>query len=305
MSRVYDLVMTHKLDSDDFFIHRIQEYAAASSLNFFLIEPVWIEAFSHLYAQGKIWARVLLNMHSEHHRPEENFHQLVWQMHHRGTQVIDPPDVALAAFDKAHLHPRLQAAGLAVPPTVIVPQEKIAGFELTEVERNLIGSPFVIKPSMGYGRHGVQLNVTDPRDLARSSQSWPNPHYLLQKKIVPRMMGEQPAYFRVYFVFGSLWLAWWNCFTDRYREVSEEEKQALQLKPLEEITRQIAQLTGMQFFSTEIAQDGTGQFVVIDYVNDQCHLLTQSSNPSMGVPDAIVSGIARKLVESVVKLIRR
>ena len=46
-------------------------------LNFSLIEPHWVEAF-HIYLQlGEIWPRVLLNMHSEHHQPEEIYHRIV------------------------------------------------------------------------------------------------------------------------------------------------------------------------------------------------------------------------------------
>ena len=37
--------------------------------------------------------------------------------------------------------------------------------------------------------------------------------------------------------------------------------------------------------------------VLIDYVNDQCHMLSQSANPRIGVPDLVVAGIAQKLVE--------
>jgi len=38
--------------------------------------------------------------------------------------------------------------------------------------------------------------------------------------------------------------------------------------------------------------------VVIDYVNDQCHMLSQSANPQIGVPDELVAAIARRLVEA-------
>src|SRR5262245_19847937 len=65
MRRVYDLVMTHLLDADDFFIHCVQRYSAEARLNFFLIEPLWVESFYEHLAQGKVWPRVLLNMHSE------------------------------------------------------------------------------------------------------------------------------------------------------------------------------------------------------------------------------------------------
>jgi hypothetical protein len=43
---------------------------------------------------------------------------------------------------------------------------------------------------------------------------------------------------------------------------------------------------------------------LIDYVNDQCHMLSQSANPQMGVPDAVVTAVATRLVEGVAELIK-
>jgi len=295
--------MTHKLDSDDLFIHAIQRHCAEARLNFFLIEPLWVEAF-HIYLQlGEIWPRVLLNMHSEHHQPEEIYHRLVRLAAEKHCQVIDPPEVAHLAFDKARLHPRLVKAGVCVPATVIVPREEAAAFRLNESDAAMLGSPFVIKPAMGYGRGGVVLDGTSEKDLQRSVTAWPDSHYLLQKRIVPRQIKGVPAYFRVYFVFGSVWCSWWNCYTDNYRLVTPSEATELHLKPLEEMVRQIAALTGMNFFSSEIAQTEAGEFVVIDYVNDQCHMLSQSSHPRIGVPDELVVAVARRLVEAAKELI--
>lgn len=308
MPRTYDLVMTHQLDADDFFIHQVQRHCAERSLNFFLIEPLWVEAFRAALESGRLRARVLLNMHSEHHLPEDVFHRLVRLAHERSVKVIDPPDVALAAFDKARLHPRLAAAGVPVPATIIVPREHAAQFRLTDADRALLGGPFVVKPSMGYGRKGVLLEATSEADLARSVAAWSNPHYLLQRRIQPRRLGDDPAYFRVFFVFGSIWCCWWNCFTDRYRVLTAAEEATFQLAPLRAITQHIAELTSMNFFSTEIAQTEAGDFVVIDYVNDQCHMVTQSSNPRMGVPDELVGAIAQRLVEGAhdwIRLARR
>ena len=303
MRRIYDLVMTHLLDTDDFFIHCVQRCCAEARLSFFLIEPLWVESFYDRLAQGKLWARVLLNMHSEHHQPDEIFHRLIRLAADRNTRVIDPPDRALAAFDKARVHHRLATAGIRVPPTVIVPAERTPNFQLSEEERALLGTPFVIKPSMGYGRRGVITNACNENDLAHSVAAWPDRHYLLQQRIVPRQINGLPVYFRVFFVFGSVFYSWWNCFTDHYRLVGSHEAQELNLKPLEEIARHIASLTGMNFFSSEIAQTECGEFVVIDYVNDQCHMLSQSANPRIGVPDELVAAIAQRLVQATREII--
>jgi hypothetical protein len=304
VTRIYDLAMTHKLDTDDYFIQCIQRLCAEARLNFFLIEPLWVEAFFDYFKQGKVWPRWLLNMHSEHHQPTDIFHRLVGLAAERNTQVIDPPDRAQAAFDKARLHPKLVGAGIPVPWTLVVPRELPAGWQLGEAEQTSLGKPFVIKPAMGYGRKGLVLDAVSPADLTRSVSAWPDGNYLFQQRIVPRELNGIPVYFRVYFVFGTVWLSWWNCYNDHYRLVTPGEREELGLGRLEEIVRRIATLTGMTFFSSEIAQTQTGEFVVIDYVNDQCHLLSQSAHPQLGVPDELVAAIARRLVEAVQTAIR-
>lgn len=302
--RTYDLVMTHKLDADDFFIHRVERHCAEKGINFFLIEPLWVEEFHRKLELGEVSSRVLLNLHSEHHQPQDIYHRLVDLAFEKKIQIIDPPDISQAAFDKARLHPRLLAAGFNVPDTIIVPWDRVAATEISALDLANLGVPFVIKPALGYGKRGVILEAQDRRDLERCAAQWPHSDYLLQRKIIPREFEQGPAYFRLFYVFGSIWCCWWNCYTDQYRILLDAEREQLGLHPLRELPRRLAALTGMNFFSTEVALTVPGEYVLIDYVNDQCHMLTQSSNPKMGVPDEIVAGIALRLVEGAEQLIR-
>jgi hypothetical protein len=295
VARVYDVVMTHLLDTDEFFIHRVQQRC----------EPVWLEAFHQALQADRIWARVLLNLHSEHHLPEEPFHRLVRLAQERRVQVVDPLEVARPAFDKARLHPRLLDAGVEVPATVIVDRAAGRDWQLDEGQKALLGSPFVIKPAMGYGRRGVILDALDEGDLDRSAAAWPDAHYLLQRREQVAELDGQPAYFRVFHVFGSIWSCWWNCHTDGYRQVTPDEERRHGLGVLGDMVRRVAELTKMRFFSSEIAMTEPGRFVLIDYVNDQCHMLSQTANPRMGVPNAVVAEIAERLVDSAMVLISR
>src|ERR1041385_1683871 len=158
---------------------------------------------------------------------------------------------------------------------------------------------------MGYGRHGVILDAMAEGDLSRSVAAWPDRHYLLQRRIVPRLANGEPMYFRVFYVFGSVWCCWWNCFTDRYRLPTRAEEEQLAATPLRDIAHRVAALTGMKYFSSEVALTESGDLVRIDYVNDQCHMLSQSSDPRMGVPDELVAAIAGRLVDGVRQLIKR
>jgi hypothetical protein len=305
VARVYDVVMTHNLDADEFFIHCVQRRCAERSLSFFLIEPVWVEAFHEALRADRVWARVLLNLHSEHHLPEDRFHRLVRMAGERGVQVVDPLEVALPAFDKARLHPRLVEAGFEVPDTLIVSREEARDGQLDAARLALLGSPFVIKPAMGYGRRGVILDAVGAEDLERSVAAWPDAHYLLQRLESVAELDGQPAYFRVFHVFGSIWSCWWNCHTDGYRRVTDEEERTHGLAVLGDLVRRVAALTGMRFFSSEIAMSAPGRFVLIDYVNDQCHMLSQGANPRMGVPNTVVAEIAGRLVDAAEGLINR
>src|SRR5260370_22064716 len=97
--------MTHKLDADDFFIHRVQQHCAEAGLNFFLVEPLWVQAFYEGLSKGLVWPRVLLNMHSEHHQPEDLYHRLVRPAAAKKVQGIDPLSRPPAALCEARLHP--------------------------------------------------------------------------------------------------------------------------------------------------------------------------------------------------------
>jgi hypothetical protein len=303
MSRVYDLVMTHKLDTDDFFIHRVQQRCGELGLNFFLIEPLFVERFFQAYTKHELWAKVLLNMHSEHHLPDDPYNRLVWAAHRRNTKVIDPPDLAEAAFDKARMHHKLLEAGFNVPYTITVTVEQTASFKLTAEQAEGLGSPFVIKPSHGYGRKGVILDAENEQDLARSVAAWRNSAYLLQRLIQPLRVAEVPVYFRAFYVFGQVWICWWNCFTDHYSKVTEKDRAEYNLPELEDMIIRVAQLSRMNFFSSEIALTQNREFVLIDYVNDQCHMLSQSADPKIGVPDTIVASIAHRLVDAAAQMI--
>ena len=296
--------MTHQLDADGFFIHCVQRRCAEKRMDFFLVEPLWIRPFLEAFERNEVYARALLNMHSEHHLPDDLFHKLVDLAEARKTIVIDPPSIARAAFDKSAIHPRIESAGLNVPPTLIIKAAEAPFLSLTPEQRELLGSPFVIKPARGYGRRGVILDARDEKDLQRSMAAWPDEKYLVQRKIIPRDLEGRPAYWRLFHVFGSLCWCWWDCFTDRYTEVTPDEIERFKLFPMGDGMHKLAALTGMNFFSSEIAQTENGSFVWIDYINDQCHMLTQSANPKMGVPDRVVEAIALRLVDAACDLLR-
>lgn len=296
--RTYDLAMTHLLDADEFFIHRVQGECAARGLSFFLIEPAWANEFLLKLDRGQIKCRVLLNMHAEHHDSTELYHRLIRKAWAAGAWVIDPPELAAQMTDKAKAHGLLVAKGLPLPTTLVWEPKLESDQDFVTRIGAEVPTPWVIKPARGYGRKGVILDGKTIADLQRAQSSWKDYAYLVQERLTPvKMASGEPVYCRVYYCFNRLWLAWWNCENDRYREISTEEHARWRFGEAEEIVRHVAEITGMAFFSSELMWSEPGRWVLIDYVNDQCHLLSQTADPLKGVPDRIVAALATRLVE--------
>ncbi|MBI5962456.1 MAG: hypothetical protein HY863_03185, partial [Chloroflexi bacterium] len=63
---------------------------------------------------------------------------------------------------------------------------------------------------------------------------------------------------------------------------------------LRDVTKRIASICRLDWFSTEIAL--AKELIVVDYVNDEIDTRVQSQAMD-GVPDEIMEGIARELVK--------
>jgi hypothetical protein len=87
--------------------------------------------------------------------------------------------------------------------------------------------------------------------------------------------------------------------THIYEELNSEEIKNFRLNRLLLITKKIALLTGLDFFSTEIVITENKKFIVIDYVNDQCDMRIKSKHAD-GVPDNVVQRIIDIMVKTIV-----
>ena len=87
-------------------------------------------------------------------------------------------------------------------------------------------------------------------------------------------------------------------FRSIYDELKADEIKNFRLNRLLLITKKIAILTGLDFFSTEIVITENKKFIVIDYVNDQCDMRIKSKHPD-GVPDNVVQRIVDIMVKTI------
>jgi hypothetical protein len=81
--------------------------------------------------------------------------------------------------------------------------------------------------------------------------------------------------------------------THIYAIIAVEQEADYGLGRLRDITKRIASICKLDWFSTEIAL--TDEFIVIDYVNDEIDTRLQSRALD-GVPDEVIKNIATNLV---------
>ena len=135
----------------------------------------------------------------------------------------------------------------------------------------------------------------EPDDVSLSRAKFRNQRFLVQQRIEPQILDGRRAWFRVYSVCGKIIPCWWDDTTHRYAIVTPSESGLVSESELSRIVGIIAEVSQLDFFSTEIALDKDGRYVVVDYVNDPCDMRPQSKNFD-GVPDTII----RMIVEGVV-----
>jgi hypothetical protein len=108
----------------------------------------------------------------------------------------------------------------------------------------------------------------------------------------------------MFHVFGEVIPCWWHPTTGDYQLVTPLEERRFKLRPLTRIMKDIARVSNINFFSSEIAVAEDGRFLVIDYLNTECDMSAKSFWPS-GVPDEIARHIAWVLVDHAMAVAKR
>ncbi len=198
------------------------------------------------------------------------------------------------SIDKANIHGELLVRGLQLPLTVILPpHESEPDFDPRIIEP--FAKPFVVKPARGGGGVGVSLSATLPADVVQTRSKIRNQRFLLQQRIHPQVLAGRRAWFRVYHVCGRDIPCWWDDVTHRYGVITPSERALVNTAELGRIVNVVAEVSQLDFFSTEIALDAEGRYVVVDYVNDPCDMRLQSRYFD-GVPDSIIRDIVDRIV---------
>lgn len=299
---IFDLALAYVWEYDEDFINLTEQMLQDSGISTFRISYHNIFEVTKKIEEKKLYFNFYLDRASD---VEEDFVPLANVLSRKKTTIFNPYKNVSHAADKASMHLEFITAGLNVPYSIIIPPHS----EKEEIYISLddlaiLGRPFIIKPcNTTGGGIGVVTGAETLKEVFEERMSNYNDKYLIQQKIYPTILDGKRSWFRCFRAFGKTVLSWWDDQTHLYSEMTEDEIKIFNLKKLFSVTKTIAEITQLDFFSTEIVLTSENKFVVVDYVNELCDMRLKSKHTD-GVPDRIVNQIINSLREKILRLKR-
>jgi hypothetical protein len=289
----YDLAIAWSWQYDSYFISRIEKTLQNCGLKTYRIEHHNISESLNAIKKGYLRFSYFFDRASD---TEEEFLPLVHYFEKSKTRVFNPGKLSEISNDKATMHLEFITAGINVPYTIIISpynSESDAGLSLKDLA--ILGRPFIVKPANNTGGGmGVVTGAESLLDILETRQHQKDDKYLIQEKIIPKIIDGKRAWFRCFFAFGKTILSWWDDDTHRYRTVTKEDENKYKLYRLRRVMSIIRKVCMLDFFSSEIAITDSEKLIVIDYVNDICDMRPQSSAYD-GVPDQLIDIVINRL----------
>jgi len=298
----FDLGIAYVWEYDDDFVALIEEAFQNAGLSTFLVCYHNVHEVTQMIQNKELHFSYYLDRAWD---VEEKFEDLGKMLTRRRMEIFNPYNKVTHAIDKASMHLEFITAGLNVPHSIIIPpHSEKEEIYLSLDDLAILGRPFIIKPcNTTGGGVGVVTGAETLKEIIEERMTNTDDKYILQEKIYPSFLDSKRAWFRSFWAFGKAIPVWWDDQTHLYSELTSQEIEKFKLKKLSHITKIIADITQLDFFSTEIVNTNDNKFVVIDYVNDQCDMRLSSKHRD-GIPDVIVKQIINNMVKKVKRLKR-
>ena len=282
----FDLAIAYKWKYDVNFVKLIEEIFQKDKLRTFIIG---------LHNRDEIYYRVSINQLQFNFfldrasDEDETFVPLANLIKSKRTRIINDYEKVESSVDKATIQPLLEKNNIKIPRTEII--EQYGKIKIPNYLRKIIRSfkkPFVIKPSYySGGGDGVVVDGKSFDDVQRERMGNGDDRYLIQEFITPKLINGKRAWFRPLYAFGKVIILMWDDKTHIYDQITKEDEKLFDKKKLINTTKRLAKISGLDYFSTEIAIDKSDEYYVIDYINDQCDMRMKSEHLD-GVPDESV-----------------
>ncbi|UCG82981.1 MAG: hypothetical protein JSW38_12540 [Dehalococcoidia bacterium] len=301
----YDFVLSSPFPNYDFFAHRMREQCGQLNLTFFVADKVWVNDFLQKLEKREISVRVLLDLSNNQTVPDDPYLMLAQEAKRQGAYVIDDPNITSKVAHKGIFHQIMLENNILVPETIVVSRKELDSFKITDEIKAVVGVPFVVKPAWGDSSIGVIVDGDSYYDLIKSAEQAPNSDaFLVQRQLKPKQLGDHVGWFRMFHIINEVIPCWWNPTSHEYHLVTPAQSKYYKLDPLARIMKEIARVSKMKFFTSEICLDLDGHFYTVDYLNADPDMNPRSYYAN-GVPDEVVRHIVWLTVNEGMRVIMK
>jgi hypothetical protein len=281
----FDLGIAWDREEDNEFVEELNNYALKEGLRPYLLHGYNFYASLKDISEGNIHFRLFLNRTSE---DDPVFSGLPDFLKRKGITFINHPDKAKESLDKFKMHLKFNSHDIPVPKTVLLGSQddkQSLGFKIKYVSK-----PFVLKPANGSSGDVAILDARSLDDVVKLKEQHTDIQYIAQEKISPVNLENRPAWFRVFYCLGKINPCWWHPLTRIHDILTIKEIYRFGLYDMWRLTKMIHTVSGLDFFSVEMAMRSNEKFIVVDYDNGQPEMRKKSKFKG-GLPDEIVDKI--------------
>jgi len=286
----FDLGIAWDREEDNEFVEELNNYALKEGLRPYLLHGYNFYASLKDISEGNIHFRFFLNRTTE---DDPVFSGLPDFLKRKSITFINHPDRAKESLDKFKMHLKFNSHDIPVPKTVLIglqDDKQSLGFKIKYVSK-----PFVLKSANGSCGDGVVLDTQSLDDVIKLKEQHTDIKYLAQEKINPVNLENKQAWFKVFYCLGKINPCWWNSLTCTYDILTIKEIYRFGLYDMWRIAKMIHTISGLDFFSVEMAMLSNEKFIVVDYANGQPEMRKKSKFKN-GLPDEIVDKIIADII---------
>jgi hypothetical protein len=287
---IFDLGIAWDCEYDNEFVEGLNNYALKEGLKPYLLHAYNFYATLKDITEGNISFRLFLDRTS---KDDPVFSGLPDFLKRKAIVFINHPNNAKKSTDKFKTHFKFRSHDIPVPKTVLLRPEEDK--KTLELKIKFVSKPFILKPADGSSGEGVVLDAQSLDDILRLKEQFGNTAYLVQEKITPINLENKPAWFRVFYCLGKINPCWWNPLARIYDILTIKEIYRFGLYDIWWLTKMIHTVSGLDFFSVEMAMRSNEKFIVVDYVNDQPDM-RKKSKFNGGLPDEIIDKIIGNII---------
>lgn len=296
----FDLAISYTWEYDTDFVELAENIFLKHGISTFVIHKKNIFDVTEAVKKNVISFKAYLDRGSD---ADEDFSELAEILARRDTYIINNYEKVESSVDKAIMHGKLINSGILTPETIIVPPfDNNVNLDLDYSLFRKIGVPFIIKPAYySGGGEGVITNAESINEIETERKKYCDDSYLVQQKIYPKLIDNHRAWVRSLWIFGKPVHLIWNDLTHVYAENHKKYLKHLNTIKLDSIMNKLAEISELDYFSSEIAVDKNDNYYLIDYVNDQCDMRLKSKHFD-GVPDEIVEYFILRMAELIKRI---